>query len=139
MHLKKLPPSKKKKTRCSKKTKEIKLAVLALGRLYCCCSLRSPPSTVFQIAPPPRPPCCLRPLPSSVSYSSSPLPPPSCPRGWRSRRRSTSSGRTRSTRGRSSTPRPSPTPWSTSAPSSLVVSTPSSHLPLAWPLGFCLL
>ena len=39
-------------------------------------------------------------------------------RGWRP---PTSSGPTRSMPGRSSTPLPSPTPWSTSAPSSLVM------------------
>ena len=39
-------------------------------------------------------------------------------RGWRP---PTSSGPTRSMPGRSSTPLPSPTPWSTSAPSSLVI------------------
>uniref|UniRef100_A0A453HPE0 HIT domain-containing protein n=1 Tax=Aegilops tauschii subsp. strangulata TaxID=200361 RepID=A0A453HPE0_AEGTS len=97
-------------------------AVLALGRLYCCCSLSSPPSPGL----PNRPaaaasllPASASDLPCSVFSSSSPLPPPRCPRGWKSRC-GTSSGRIRLTRGRSSTPRPSPTPWSTSAPSSLV-------------------
>ena len=79
-------------------------------------------------------PCCAR-VPSSHSRSlrllasfaayptrapSPPLPPPrfSRRRGWRP---PTSSGPTRSTPGRSSMPRPSPTPWSTSAPSSRVL------------------
>jgi hypothetical protein len=53
-----------------------------------------------------------------------PLPLPRFTRRRRRRRRGwrppTSSGPTRSTPGRSSAPRPSPTPWSTSAPSSRV-------------------
>jgi hypothetical protein len=54
-----------------------------------------------------------------------PLPLPRFTRRRRRRRRGwrppTSSGPTRSTPGRSSAPRPSPTPWSTSAPSSRVL------------------
>jgi len=66
----------------------------------------------------------LRLLASFAAYPtrapSPPLPPPrfSRRRGWRP---PTSSGPTRSTPGRSSMPRPSPTPWSTSAPSSRVL------------------